>query len=178
MKVNQSELSNIVGRSDRQIRNWLDDGCPRGEDDLYETVDVIDWMIRRNNGRASSSEQRTRLLRAQAEKAELEAARLRAELVPVDQVQKQWNRMLGAFRARTLAAPSKGAALSAAAKKSFRDQLKVWNEVIHELLTELADLKPGSDIEFAQSGDSEAATKADGKRVGRPRKKAKPRVKR
>lgn len=178
MRVKEAELAEIVGKTDRTVRNWVDEGCPRGDDGQFDVPEVIDWLSTRNSGRAAATEQKTRLTRAQADKAELEAAKLRAELVPVDEVQKEWNRMLGAFRARALALPSKVASQTVSAAKRFEEHRRILDDAVYEFLGELAGFKPGGDLPGPEPGRAKAAAKADGKRVGGSRKKAQPRGKR
>lgn len=177
-RVKPPELAEIVGRSVQQVYNWEKDGCPRGEDGKYDTAEVFEWFATRNAGLKSAAEQKTRLTRAQADKAELEAARLRAEQVPVSQVERQWTRMLGAFRARVLSLPSRVASLTVAAPQRFEEHRQILDDAVYECLNELAGFKPDGDLPGVERDGAASAPKADGKRVGRPRKGAKPRVKR
>lgn len=177
-RVKPGELAQIVGRSTQQVYNWEKDGCPRGKDGLYDTVAVIEWLVTRDSDRGAFQEQKTRLTRAQAEKAELEAAKLRAELVPVGQVQTVWTRMLGAFRAQALALPSKVATRTVSAKNTFEVHRQILEDAVREFLTELAGFSPDGDLPGADADSSKTAAQADGKRVGRPRKGSKPRGKR
>lgn len=59
---------------------------------------------------AEASEQRGRLAAAQADLAELKAARLRGELVEASAVEAEWSAILRTVRAGMLAVPSRVAA--------------------------------------------------------------------
>ena len=58
-------------------------------------------------GRGKKSPERERLLAAQAETAELKLAKLRGELVSVDEVEREWSDVLRQVRAELLALPSR-----------------------------------------------------------------------
>lgn len=167
MRAKPPELAKIVGRSTVQVYNWIKEGCPRNEDGTLEVPEVIDWLVQRNAGRTSAMEQKTRLTRAQADKAELQAARLRSDLVPVEEVQLVWNRMLGAFRARALALPTRVAVQTAAAQPSFEEHRQILDDAVYEFLAELANYEPSRDIPGTDAEHPETTAAPKRKRVGR-----------
>ena len=81
--------------------------------------------------------ERTRLTKAQADKAEMEAQQLRGELVRADLVVLEWADMIGAARARLLALPSAIAHRIAPPGKTA-EAMALAKEAVNEALTELA----------------------------------------
>ena len=126
-------------------------------------------------------EARTRKVSAEAEIAELELAKIRNDLAIVADVVKAWDEVLSALKAKLLAIPTKvGPALSAEDDASVI-QSRLEDE-IKECLDELSNYEPLSDptgatitVGEAEGGDvdTEATTKTDRKRVGRPKKTSK-----
>lgn len=125
-------------------------------------------------------EARTRKLSAEAELAEIELAKAKGDLVPAALVITAWEEVLRAMKAKLLAIPSKAAPVLAAEDNPGEVQ-KLLDTEIEEALNELSNYQPtvdatstGSTGESVEQGDEqpEAPAKANGKRVGRPRKKA------
>jgi phage terminase Nu1 subunit (DNA packaging protein) len=102
MKCNQKELAGIVGMSERTIQDFADEGMPiqvpgkRGRSAIIETSKAIPWIIDRavrmkmeSTGKTRENEdQRTRLVRAQADSAELEHKRRIGELAPLAELRE------------------------------------------------------------------------------------------
>ena len=125
-------------------------------------------------------EARTRKLAAEAELAEIELAKAKGDLVPAALVITAWEEVLRAMKAKLLAIPSKAAPVLAAEDNPGEVQ-KLLDTEIEEALNELSNYQPtvdatstGSTGESVEQGDEQPETtaKANGKRVGRPRKKA------
>lgn len=126
-------------------------------------------------------EARTRKVAAEAEIAELELAKLRNELAIVADVVSAWDDVLSAMKAKLMSLPTKMGPELAADDDANVIQAKLEDQ-IRECLDELSNYDPLSDptgtaITFSQSEEvddgAETAAKANGKRVGRPRKTAK-----
>jgi phage terminase Nu1 subunit (DNA packaging protein) len=79
--------------------------------DVAETARLyVEKLRARASTRAVPAElagERARLARAQADKAEMQAAQLRGELVEADAVERQWQDVLRQVRAGVLAVPSR-----------------------------------------------------------------------
>lgn len=124
-------------------------------------------------------EARGRKLNAEAEMAELELAKIRAELVKTEDVVKAWEDVLRAMKAKMLSIPTKMA--SAMSNESDPNVCKtILDKEIEEALHELANYQPrinatqsiGSSEQIEDSDDNiEATAQVERKRVGRPRKK-------
>src|SRR5690606_3285343 len=93
-EVTQRELADILGLTTRQIRNLEAAGLPHraeGNRKLYPIPDAVIWYRDRAVESALADAQptqfeeaRAREMIARAEKAELEVARLRGELIHID----------------------------------------------------------------------------------------------
>ena len=123
-------------------------------------------------------EARTRKVNAEAEIAELELAKIRGELVVAEDVVKAWEDVLGALKAKLMAIPTKGAPVVATESEAGKCQA-ILEDLIREALEELSNYDPRISATTASveppeegNGDTEAATPAKRKRVGRPRKTA------
>lgn len=154
--VNKQELAEILEKSERTLTTWQKNGMPikidanRGASNQYDTADVIDWLISREMSKLTSNEEgqyldyeaeRARLTHHQANKTELEAAVLKGKLIPAETVELVQGDMVGSFRAKILAIPTKAAhALCGLSDLSeAQDTLKTY---LYEALKELADYSP------------------------------------
>lgn len=160
----------------------------RGE---YPLVAAVRWYIERIRGDAdpgnvvSLQEARRRKTAAEAGQAELDLARAAGSLVAVDDVERMVGDMIANFRAKSLAIPTK-AAPQLAPEKTIRKCRDILERFIHECLLELAF--PGAGAPGGAGGDgaedrapdtdSRPAAQVDGKPMGRPGKKTKPRKQR
>ncbi len=110
-------------------------------------------------------------MRADADKAIMEAATLAGDLIPVDIVAYSWNHMTGAFRAKLLNLPKKTAPL-VQHENSFRKCQSTLQSAIHECLAELSQYEPPAkhfgNLEQFLSGTT---SRLDDKPVGRKKSK-------
>ena len=97
MNLNQLQLAETFGVSDRTIRQWQNEGLPvelqAHGGNCYRLSDCIEWVVRRRFGNELTYE-KTRLMSAMATKTELETKRLQQELLQTDLVNITW----GMFR--------------------------------------------------------------------------------
>lgn len=123
-------------------------------------------------------EARTRKLNAEAEIAELELAKIRNQLVLVEDVVKAWTDTLANLKSKMTSIPSKAAPIVASETEIGVVQ-EILTDSINEALEELSNYDPKvsaartSKPKGPSSGgdeDSEAATPPKRKRVGRPSK--------
>lgn len=109
--VSKTELAEFYGVSATTIEHWIRVGCPfitRGGKGLawsFSTADVYNWRLDRmreemtGKGGADEAELKRRLALAKTETAELELAKARAEVAPVDQYAKAWIKAFAEIRA-------------------------------------------------------------------------------
>jgi phage terminase Nu1 subunit (DNA packaging protein) len=92
-------------------------------------------------GETAYGDARTQKMRADADKAIMEAATLAGDLIPVDIVAYSWNHMTGAFRAKLLNLPKKTAPV-VQHENSFRKCQSALQSAVHDCLAELSEYKP------------------------------------
>lgn len=102
--VNQRELSDITGISQKSLSLWAREGLPvvleteEGLANQYDTEAVINWYVARAVAKGAKETEKDRLSRLQGDKLELELATMRGTLIPADQVEPAWTAMVVAFR--------------------------------------------------------------------------------
>jgi phage terminase Nu1 subunit (DNA packaging protein) len=126
MQANRQQTCSIFGLTRREFDQLVVVGFPakkksgsRGEDLSIDTVEAFRWLVVQELAKhgvgggadqpADVNEERARLLRAQANLAEIELARQRGRLVDAEEVGVLITRMVGAANARLGAVPTKWA---------------------------------------------------------------------
>lgn len=173
-----SVIAKLLLLTERRIQQLTKEGhLPKGERGKYELVPVVQAYVRYLRDRAIAGDaaggemdDKRRLAKARADIAEFEAQRLAHELVPVEEVEKQWTEITARFRARAL-----GVAPKAAPMVAMETETEACHEIIetfvHEALAELASTEV-EDRDAAGAGGSGgdagggAASEADDLGVG------------
>lgn len=128
----------------------------------------------------SYDEARTRKVNAEAEIAEMELAKVRNQLVIVDDVVAAWGDVLGNLKSKLLNIPAKAAPLVSVETEPEAIQ-RILSDLVNESLEELSGYEPKikssgtrepKDEADGGNGASKAASKPKRKRVGRPSKTA------
>ena len=101
----------------------------------------------KKSGTADIAEEKTRLTKAQADKAELEVSSLEGELIPAKLVQDTWSDLVANVRAKLLGLPSK-IAHQVIAVETFQDAELIIKDQVYETLDELAETN-GIPTEYA-----------------------------
>ena len=126
----------------------------------------------------SYDEARTRKVNAEAEIAELELAKVRAQLVIADDVVKAWTDVLGMLKSKLTNIPSKAAPIVASETDAGQIEAML-TDLMNEALEELAAYDPkvsttriSKPSESSEGGDasSQATPKTKRGKVGRPKK--------
>jgi len=108
-KVNKRELSEIIGYSERTLTEWqkdktfpleLDGG--RGGSNLYDTVDVIEWHLKRALSGAENETARERKDRLGGDEIELRLAEASGQLIPAEGVEQRLTDAVMAARTEIL----------------------------------------------------------------------------
>jgi len=156
--VSTAEISEILGLSDRRIRQLEKEDAlvkiNRGKYDLKASVqryiEYIKAQAEKTEEELDLTKEKTLLTRANRQKVELELQIMRGELHRSEDVRRVMNNMLGAFRARVLAIPSKTAPqlLSQTDLAVVQDIIK---KEVYEALQELSEYDPH--VFYAQSKD-------------------------
>ena len=138
-------IAKLFGLSERRVQQMAKDGIiPKAEKGKYELVGCVRGYIKFLQERAfgkdiitiDAHQERARLLKAQADKTELEVKALNGELLPKVEVEIEWASMVTAFKAKLMSLPTR-AAHSVIGKKDFHDVEEALKQLVVEALTEL-----------------------------------------
>lgn len=115
--VTEAHLADFLGLTSRRVRDLVSDGvipkaAPGRFDARLATRAYCEWLRdKASKGRGSQDpayrEERTRLAKQQADKAELANAAQRRELLPAAEVLNAWSLILRNVRAEMMAVPSR-----------------------------------------------------------------------
>lgn len=156
MLLSKAELAKEFRVSLPTITAWLHRGLPhvtrggKGRSWQFELADAIAWRIEDviqqridtgDEGLLDLQTERAKLAKAQRQKLEREIATLDGKLIPAEDVERVWSGMIGAFRARMLALPSRLAPV-VAAEVEPGSCFAALQAGIHEALTELSQYDP------------------------------------
>ncbi|MFV1601992.1 MULTISPECIES: terminase small subunit [unclassified Phaeobacter] len=161
--VNRTELAEINGVSMPTVDDWVSRGCPvvqrgaRGRAWIFNTAEVRSWRdddIRAQTSHtenASKDELLLRKLAAETEQAELDLAKAKEQVVPVEQYERALTKAFGEVRAGLRNVLPQRAArrlMGESDETKFKDVLR---EEVDHVLEALADrdLVEESDIALA-----------------------------
>jgi len=168
-------IARLLDLTERRVQQLAREGViPKAENGRYDLVAAVRGYVKYLRDRAmgggappDAHAERARLLKANADKVELDLAERRQELVPVDEAAALLERVIVAVRARVLAIPTRAAPLVRGKRRTaeVRDVLQtLTDEVLHEIAAiDPADLGPGGEAEAGA-----AAPAPDGEPVGGP----------
>jgi len=179
--IGAKQLAYLFKISERRVQQLATEGIikkeARGRYNLTESIRGYVGFLQEGNAAAGEGDSdygdaRTQKMRADADKAIMEAATLAGGLIPVDIVAYSWNHMVGAFRAKLLNLPKKTAP-TVQHENSFRKCQTALQSAVHECLAELSEYRPPTkhfgNLDQYLSGTT---TKLDDQRVGRKKSKA------
>lgn len=171
-------IAKLFGISERRVQQLAQDGIiPKPDKNQYELVgsvrSYINYLQQRAFGKGVGTQdthvERARLLKAQADMAEIELAERTGELVTVERVETDWLEMVTACRAKLLSIPTK-TAYQIAHLENPQEIEKFLKRVIYEALTEMASYESEDENISADDEDGEdgvdATAGADGESVG------------
>jgi len=147
--ASQRELAEHLDLSTKRISELIRDGIlpsKMGRSPLNLDVCRIAYIsylrklggYNKRSGGGDIAEEKTRLTKAQADKAELEVSELEGQLIPAQLVQDTWTDFVANARAKLLALPSKIAHQVIALDKYAEAELLI-KENVHDALSELAE---------------------------------------
>lgn len=101
--LTEKELAAELETDERTLRRWREEGCPhqrRSNRVLYRLPQVMAWLQERARKEldADEAKERARKMRADADRSELAAAKLRGELAPVAEMDAAVERLATAVR--------------------------------------------------------------------------------
>jgi phage terminase Nu1 subunit (DNA packaging protein) len=145
----QAYLAKLMGISVRRFRELRDEGvlpdAEKGEYDVEVVMPIYCEHLRhvaagRGASPTAKSIEYLRLMKARADKAEMEAAEMRGMLIPVDQIAGPLHSAVIIMKTRMLAVPSKCAPLVAGVN-SITAVERVIRDHIYEALSDLSKVE-------------------------------------
>lgn len=179
-------IARFLNLTERRVQQLARDGIiPKPEKGKYDLVRCVQQYVHYLQDRAFGSgvsaqdthHERARLIKAQADKTELEVATMRNQLVAIESVETDWLQHISACRMRLLALPTK-TAFQIAVMQEPAEIERFLKHNIYEALTELAKDDDATDTVSATAAEGgagvETATGINRKPVGRRAPKTKP----
>ncbi|MCL4799020.1 MAG: terminase small subunit [Burkholderiales bacterium] len=141
VELTQRQLARVLGVSAASIVAWEGEGLPclgdRGRHRLYDAGAAVQWWLAREVARRGADDpDRKRLLRAQADRQELELARRAGRLVDADDVRRSQQETARMVADAMLALPARVAAIVAPADPPAAQRL--LEHEVRRALTALA----------------------------------------
>ena len=150
--VNATFLAELFNLTDRRIQQLVKDKIlEKSGREKYKFLHAVKAYIRflqergyEKTGPINSHSEKARLIKAQADKAEIEVAVMRGEMVPIETVCDEVDKMLKAFRERALNLPTK-VSPTVFNQKSVDGVRKIISNEVDEVLSELKSFSPEQD---------------------------------
>lgn len=153
--VTLNQLSTLTGMTYRTLKKKLADVDPAEDEEgntlLYRPAEVLPVIYGVVNAEGAEIQaetksydiwkERARLAKFQADKAEIEVNTLRGNLIPAEQIEVSWSKMVSAFRSRILGIPAK-LAIRAAAEGEVKVVEQMLKTECNEALSELSQYDP------------------------------------
>jgi phage terminase Nu1 subunit (DNA packaging protein) len=145
MKLNQSELAELLGVSRTAIIKWgLTEHRSKGKAVLYDVREAVQRRVRNleqqiiDQGEALTAA-RIRHETAQAEKTELQVEQLKGSLIPADVVGRVWSEFGSMVRAKLLAIPPRYKAILASITDEYETEI-ILKKAVAEPLAEVQEI--------------------------------------
>lgn len=170
-------IAKLLDMTTRRVQQLATEGVvPKPEKKgQYEIVPCVVGYIRHLRGMLNGEAgdlmaEKMRLTRAQADKTEIETARIKGELVSLADAERGWSALVGAFRAKLLSLPPR-AAIALLNKATEPDAERILTDMVYEALAELSNWKPDDEDDAETSpatggDDGRPAAVDDGEPVG------------
>lgn len=163
-------ISKLLLLTERRVQQLVKEGViPKTERNRYELAPAVQGYIRYLQERMVGNtaqpldyqNEKSRLVRIQADKAQIELDHLNEALVPTEEVAKEWESILGDMKSKILSIPSKAAPL-------LRDEVEIavimdiLQTFIDETLAELSSYAKNIEVESNPiEWDEDPATPAE-----------------
>jgi hypothetical protein len=165
-KVNQTQLAEIHGVTDVTLWQWQKEGMPieerntRGLSNVYDSAATIEWRVAREVKKVREESPRDRLLIAQERLAQLQIGEKERSLLPADETESEFTRLIVMARQRILQVTG---LLSTVLDDKQRVAL---DEHLEEALKELSCYDPSTRNDQAGGGGPGASGASVGSGVG------------
>ncbi|HEX2656113.1 MAG TPA: terminase small subunit [Xanthobacteraceae bacterium] len=107
--VSKKDLAAIMGKAPQTLTIWQNEGMPYrkgeavGDENQYDTSDVIDWYVRRQTGRVDPNSEKAALLKEQAEAARRKNLIAKGGIIEISALKIVLGRFCGALRQKIVA---------------------------------------------------------------------------
>lgn len=142
--VSSTALAGILELDRRRVEQLANEGMPRAARGKYDLEKCVRWYVAflrktkdRANVNAGFEAERTRAMRADASKKEIELARLMGELIPVEDAAAMWEEAIERIRSSMLASVSANAR-RVVGVKTIAEANTVLEEIVHKALAAAA----------------------------------------
>ncbi|MCY1428794.1 Phage DNA packaging protein Nu1 [compost metagenome] len=171
-QVTKAELGEIVGRDERTLSRWQNEGMPvqefglgRGNENRYDTEEVINWLVQvaALNGKNESA--RDRLDRLRGDREEVALAKDLEEVVVAAEMIERFEAMITAAKLELLNTFPENLATELSARYGVEVDVELIREPIAGILTELSNYDPDDDDPSggdADEPDDSPAAEEDG----------------
>lgn len=161
-----SDIAKALALSTRRVQQLVKEGIlplsVSGKYDLSGCITAYKKYLQQQIGKNASpsnlNSEKLRLLKAQADKAELEVQILEDKYIAVTEVELKWASLLIAFRSKMLALPTTVARQLIALNNDFSKIVNYLETEIHSALLELSKYEYEGATEYSES--SSTASKA------------------
>ncbi|MFY9589549.1 hypothetical protein [Rickettsia endosymbiont of Halotydeus destructor] len=162
-----SDIAKALSLTTRRIQQLVKEGIlPKPVNSNYDLVSCIrayekylqQQVTNKNNNTGNLHTQKLRLLKAQADKAELEVAILGGKYLSVTEVELSWANLLLAFRARMLGLPNNLARQIIALNNDFAAVSNLLEKEIHTALLELSNYSCESEDDYSEDSKDSKTT--------------------
>jgi phage terminase Nu1 subunit (DNA packaging protein) len=145
-QINIKALASLLSLTTRRVQQLADEGyIPRGDNKRYYLESAVRGYIKflksKNGGDGIGADyhaEKARLVKAQADKAEIDVQELNGELVRASEVSAVWYNTVTACKSRLLSIPSKAAPIVAAETNAGECQI-IIDDLVREALEELSN---------------------------------------
>lgn len=170
---NKTEIATLFGVTTEAVNKWMHAGCPdegkHGRAVQFYAPDVIKWRtqgVETETGQVLNlAAERAKLAKEQADKAAMENAILRGDLVRVSDLETVWAAVAVAVKSKLLSIPTKVAA-NVAEHMTANEVQELIDKAIREALEELSDKPPGVGAAKPIQQEAEATAEVDSKSMG------------
>ncbi len=164
--VSKLELSEIVGRDERTLSRWQNDGMPviefgvgRGNENQYDTQAVIEWLMRQAALNGKKETTRDRLDRIRGDREELALAKDLGEVVIESEMVERFEAMITAAKIELLNTYPDELAAVLSARYGIEVDDQLIRDPIDTILRRLSAYDEDDDLDWDpdQSSDEEGA---------------------
>lgn len=159
LQVSKAELAEIVGRDERTLSRWQNEGMPvreiglgRGNENQYDTEEVIGWLVKVAALNGAKESARDRLDRLRADQIELAMAKDLEQLVVAEELIDRFEAMITAAKVELINTFPENLAAELSARYGLDVDEQLIRDPIEAVLRELANYDPDAD-DFDLDGD-------------------------